>query len=597
MAEDVGSLVARVVADTEGFRSEMTRLARTVESNTARMNASLSRIGKASDAVAGSFRLVTRVAGAFGVALSVRALTQFTMQSINAAAELQNLSVRLNASVESLSELQYVAKLTDVDFQSFTQSLQIMNRNFGEAAKGSKAIQQTFRQLGLDFQLLSSLTVDQQLEAVAEALNRVGNESLQAALRQEVFGRGGAAMQQALEGGAEAIRAMRQEARDLGAVMTGDMAKGADEAKDAIDRLKASVQPLINELVVNLAPIIEKVADALRRGFFPTDVDRTKDAIYLLNVQIASTNEELSDLQGKMDRGEFVFPDAAQRKIDGLRNVVRGLKLEVQDLEFSLPIPGAEKPPGSSVVPGLVTPGGGGDGLQEITVAAERMEAMRSMEQMFHEQVGQQRDAAMAANVSRMQQEVAAWDDYVQERKRQEEELAEFQHYKRMETLANTGYVLDVIMNLSQGHSKKMFQFAKAAAIANAIINTAQGATKALAQGGFAGIAMAAAVIASGAAQISSIRGTSFSGSGAGGGLRAGGGSGSVPTLEPSQIAQEASTAARQTATQVIFRGDFYGFDDMLKRKLIDSLRDAIDGQDVVIIGRDSRQAALLAGT
>src|SRR5262245_40142061 len=107
MSDQIGTLFAQVVADQAGFRSDMAAMARTVQSTTAQMNANLARIGKASDAVAGSFRLVTRVAAAFGVALSARALLQFTSQSINAAAELQNLSVRLNASVESLSELQY----------------------------------------------------------------------------------------------------------------------------------------------------------------------------------------------------------------------------------------------------------------------------------------------------------------------------------------------------------------------------------------------------------------------------------------------------------------------------------------------------------
>lgn len=62
---------------------------------------------------------------------------------------------------------------------------------------------------------------------------------------------------------------------------------------------------------------------------------------------------------------------------------------------------------------------------------------------------------------------------------------------------------------------KALFAAMKAFSIAEAIINTAQGATKALAQGGFLGIAMAASVIAAGAAQIATISSTNPGSSGA----------------------------------------------------------------------------------
>jgi hypothetical protein len=61
----------------------------------------------------------------------------------------------------------------------------------------------------------------------------------------------------------------------------------------------------------------------------------------------------------------------------------------------------------------------------------------------------------------------------------------------------------------------------KAFAVASAIMNTYEGATKALAQGGFAGIIMAAAVIASGLAQVAKIESTEPGGGGGGGGAAA----------------------------------------------------------------------------
>ena len=66
---------------------------------------------------------------------------------------------------------------------------------------------------------------------------------------------------------------------------------------------------------------------------------------------------------------------------------------------------------------------------------------------------------------------------------------------------------------LAQGNEKqqrKAFQINKIASIGNAIINTATGATKAFAQGGVAGFATGAAVIAAGAAQVATISKTQY---------------------------------------------------------------------------------------
>lgn len=101
------------------------------------------------------------------------------------------------------------------------------------------------------------------------------------------------------------------------------------------------------------------------------------------------------------------------------------------------------------------------------------------------------------------------------------------------------------------GHSKKMQKAAQAAAIAQALINTHEGATKALAQGGFYGFAMAAAVVASGMAQIANIRsagsggGSTASVSGGGGGV-SGSTLASVQSSVPDQ-AQEQGAAPNIT--------------------------------------------------
>lgn len=78
--------------------------------------------------------------------------------------------------------------------------------------------------------------------------------------------------------------------------------------------------------------------------------------------------------------------------------------------------------------------------------------------------------------------------------------------------------------------NEKFFKMGQALAIVMAIINTAEGVTKALAQGGFFGIAMAAAVAAKGLAQIITIKQQKFTKAAGGGSFMVPGGKMGVDT-------------------------------------------------------------------
>lgn len=66
--------------------------------------------------------------------------------------------------------------------------------------------------------------------------------------------------------------------------------------------------------------------------------------------------------------------------------------------------------------------------------------------------------------------------------------------------------LMDNLVSLQSSNIKELATIGKAAAITQAVINTYEGATKALAQGGFYGAIMAAAVVAQGMAQVAAIR-------------------------------------------------------------------------------------------
>lgn len=158
-------------------------------------------------------------------------------------------------------------------------------------------------------------------------------------------------------------------------------------------------------------------------------------------------------------------------------------------------------------------------------------------------------------------------------------------------TLANTAAFAGAAMSIASS----LFGQNKKVSIAMAIISTLQGAAQALRDVPYpANIAAAASVLASGYAQVSQIKSTNIGSTAVGGGV--GGGAGSTPTAEPISNGINDAQENRRSAIQVVFQGDVVGWDDFMRDRFVNSLRDLVDGNDVILFGSESRQAAEIRG-
>ncbi len=142
----------------------------------------------------------------------------------------------------------------------------------------------------------------------------------------------------------------------------------------------------------------------------------------------------------------------------------------------------------------------------------------------------------------------AAIKDAYREYDVQQERAAQQQKYALAASTA--GMMSGLFQNLyiaTGKRNKELFNVMKIAATAEAIINTAVGASKALAQGGFYGIIMAAAVIAAGMAQVATIQGQRYEGSSGGASI----GGGGLPAV-PEAPAASAIPAAESKPSRVV---------------------------------------------
>ena len=199
-------------------------------------------------------------------------LVKHASEAINATVELgghlDDLRQKTGLTAEALQEYGYAAKLGGSDMDGFAAGVAKLSRTFSEAAQGSKSAQDSLRRVGfsgkaLKDALASGDGLDGALLEIAGRFADMPDGAQKTALAMDLFGRGGAALIPTLNQGAQGLAELRQEARDLGIVMSGADVAGLDQLGDDVDKAKMALTGLKNQAVVALAPMLQELVTGL----------------------------------------------------------------------------------------------------------------------------------------------------------------------------------------------------------------------------------------------------------------------------------------------------------------------------------------------
>ena len=297
---DIAKLTVQFEAETAKFRKQLEQNNRSLEKFRGDVNKKLGFIRQ-------SFAVGLGVGLADGFKRALSSIPQFISQSLGQADAIQKLNQRLGASTEALSQYKYVADLTGVSFNTLTTGWQRMTRRIAEAAQGTGEAKNALAELGLDVQKLNELAPEDQFEVLADAIISVKNPADQVRLAMKLFDSEGVALLQTMQGGSEAIRAMRGEADRLGLTLDQDTANAAARAKDSMTTLGKASEAAGIVLINTLGPAIESVANWLQNDL-PTAAQFAIDAFNELQQFIANTGNFVT---GALAGVEFALSDAA----------------------------------------------------------------------------------------------------------------------------------------------------------------------------------------------------------------------------------------------------------------------------------------------
>jgi hypothetical protein len=208
-------------------------------------------------------------AALFGVQTALNAVqgaVASVWSAMQAMGQSTDMAARLGITEDALETLKFAADQAGSSADGMVSALDKMKNSVAEAAQGTGAGAKALQELGLSVTDMMAMSPDEQFAAIADAIQGVSNESDITRLAMDLFGRSGADLIPILKGGSEGLSEYSAKAAELG-ILLGDSRADADEAADAVNRMKLAWGGIVNQIAIAVAPALEAIADALATVF------------------------------------------------------------------------------------------------------------------------------------------------------------------------------------------------------------------------------------------------------------------------------------------------------------------------------------------
>lgn len=250
MSAEVGAVKYKVELDDSGLDQEVSK----TESSLA------SKLGKAAGGV-GKAAL-----GAFSVgAAAVTGLTTSIVNGAKATAaygdNVDKMSQKIGISAEAFQEWDYVLGQNGADISILESGMKTLSSAVADAGSGTKSAQEKFKKLGLSFEALGKMSQEDIFSTVIASLQEMPDGAERTALAADLLGKSAMELGPLLNQTAEDTAALKQQAHDLGAVMSDEAVKDSAAFTDSMDNLSHAVDGAKNQLASSLLPALTDITN------------------------------------------------------------------------------------------------------------------------------------------------------------------------------------------------------------------------------------------------------------------------------------------------------------------------------------------------
>lgn len=206
----------------------------------------------------------TAVVGVLVAGKVAKTISNITTQAAAMADQIDKTSKRLGVNAMALQELQFAANLAGASNADVTTGLRTLARTADEAASGSAEYADEFRRLGVRVRDSSGRlkSAEVLITEMADGMGRLQTDTERVAVAQKLLGRGGTMLIPLLVQGTEAIKAQREEARELG-LFDEDLIELGVDLTDTNRRMAQVMTAVKNVIAKALLPGIIKTKKAI----------------------------------------------------------------------------------------------------------------------------------------------------------------------------------------------------------------------------------------------------------------------------------------------------------------------------------------------
>jgi hypothetical protein len=242
---------------------------------------------------------------------------------------IQKVAIRTGVTTEALSEYAYISELSGVSQEVLSKSIGKLGINVSNAGKGLKVQSQALADLGLSYQELINLPLNEQFEMVGDRLRGVSNQADKLRIANDLLGRSGIELLTVFDESNESIADMRARLIELNGVVGQETANNIAAMNDSWAEVGTALKGVGIIILDTFSPTLEYLGHTIA-DLIAFIGDMVK-ALQFARDSIAAASIKFQEFVGIID--SEVANDALAEMAKGWNDVFHGVKATGDEVE------------------------------------------------------------------------------------------------------------------------------------------------------------------------------------------------------------------------------------------------------------------------
>ena len=193
---------------------------------------------------------------ATGIGLAVGATTAAATQVAETTDRIDKMSQNMGFATDTFQEWDFVLSQTGGDIEQVAGGLAMLTEKAVDAQNGGEGNIEAFAKLGITTEMLADMSKEDIFASTIEGLQNMTDEAQRSALASELLGGAGEEMGALLNLTAEDVDNLRNQAHEMGLVLSEDAVAAGVAMTDQMDIMKRSLFAVITEALAPMMPVL-----------------------------------------------------------------------------------------------------------------------------------------------------------------------------------------------------------------------------------------------------------------------------------------------------------------------------------------------------